>query len=50
MAILDSITQKCVLFWDAEDPFRMTEDEMSLLLPDVLLDSDEKRVMILILG
>ena len=50
MAILDSIKQKSVLFGDAEDPFRMTEDEMSLLLPDVLLDSDEKRAMISILG
>ena len=50
MAILDSIKQKSVLFGDAEVPFRMTEDEMSLLLPDVLLDSDEKRAMISILG
>ena len=49
MGILDQIKEHSVLFGQADVPFNFSQDEMAMLLPDVTLDSDEKRAMVSLL-
>ena len=49
MGILDQIKECSILFGQADDPFNFSSDKMAMLLPDVALDSDEKRAMISLL-